>query len=278
MSVFIGFVIIYIYLSEYIDNYWKLASFVLVSIFVYLIYKERLDSFWTTKKSTYIIKKGYFVGFVLLTIVIDKVQSITFTSEPSINQKNVEKSFEKTPLSEALLTTGLTHPIIEEIVFRGLLYIAIVAIVSMISVKKKENVSIIMFSGLSLFLFGLMHVCFHGDYQHALPYAISGLLYALLYVITRSLVAPIICHIVNNSIGVVSYYLLNGSAIITLRIISIFIFILILMYIVWVLNFNRYLVKNKMKDNFNSMTRKEKSNYICKYIEDNAYINVENKV
>ena len=82
------------------------------------------------------------------------------------------------------LVTVIFGPIVEELLFRGV-------ILHRFAVKWGLTVSII----LSSFLFGILHADLIGSF-------IFGLMMAVIYIKTRTLWAPIICHILNNFIGV----------------------------------------------------------------------------
>lgn len=76
-------------------------------------------------------------------------------------------------------------PVVEEIIFRGI-------ILQRLAIKYNLNRAII----ISSFVFGILH----GD-DAGLGVFVGGLILAMLYVKTKSLVVPIVLHIMNNAIG-----------------------------------------------------------------------------
>ncbi|PTM56954.1 CPBP family intramembrane glutamic endopeptidase [Desmospora activa] len=86
-----------------------------------------------------------------------------------------------------LLIIGVVGPIAEEVVFRGLL---------MKLMWRKIGV------GLSILLSSVIFALFHADVAFFAPLLAMGLVMGILYAWFRSLWAPILFHIVNNSVSV----------------------------------------------------------------------------
>ena len=110
------------------------------------------------------------------------------------------------------ISNGIKAPIVEEILFRGLLFLTIVSLFYVLNGKSRGCIKIlamnITFVIVSTVIFGLMHGMNWGrlfaegiietDFRHTIPYLVAGLIYSLLYMVTKTLFAPIIAHMLNN--------------------------------------------------------------------------------
>lgn len=93
-----------------------------------------------------------------------------------------------------MILTALIAPILEEIVFRKIIFGAI---------YKRTNFFI---AGLiSALIFGFIH----GEPKHILVYASMGFVFAFLYVKTKRIIVPIIAHMAMNSLVVITQFSLT---------------------------------------------------------------------
>lgn len=90
-----------------------------------------------------------------------------------------------------VIIPAIIAPILEEIIFRKIIFGAF---------YKRTNFFIAAL--LSAFIFGIIH----GEPEHILVYASMGLVFAFLYVKTKSILTPIIVHMGMNSIAVISQF------------------------------------------------------------------------
>lgn len=121
----------------------------------------------------------------------------------SQNQIAVEKSVKEQGFLYSLFDGGIRAPIIEEVIFRGLLFIVVSAVIyKVFKGKANNNIKDIMviftFIGVSSILFGWLHVSKHNDYMHIFTYALFGLFLAVVYVLTKNLLWTIMLHMINN--------------------------------------------------------------------------------
>ncbi|UOQ91821.1 CPBP family intramembrane metalloprotease [Halobacillus shinanisalinarum] len=89
-------------------------------------------------------------------------------------------------------------PITEEIIFRKIIFG---------SIYKRSNFFVAVL--LSAFIFG----AFHFDFKHMLVYFAMGVVFAFLYVKTKSIITPIIAHMAMNSFVVITQFFVSEEEI-----------------------------------------------------------------
>lgn len=153
-----------------------------------LKYLNKVDLNWSTK----VLILG--LGSIAADIGSDIVRN-GMTENQKVLDEN-DRDFLTT-----LLGSGGQAPILEEIMFRGLIFLIIMSLTSYINKKLKKNIGfigILVFIIVSSSVFGLLHVVKFGDYEHTLTYAIPGLVYSIVFVLTRDIKIPILLHMLNN--------------------------------------------------------------------------------
>ncbi len=165
-------------------------------------YYAHLEKAWERFKVNFIenmklLAKYYFIAQALnivISLILEFGFGLTASSE---NQQVVETLLQKTPVLMAIVTT-IYAPIIEEIVFRGGLYLGI-----------KETVGEKAASIISALLFGAVHVIpqlSNGSFVevlYILPYAMLGYFMVKAVRETNSLFGGIIFHTLNNLIATI---------------------------------------------------------------------------
>ncbi|TFV14598.1 CPBP family intramembrane metalloprotease [Mammaliicoccus lentus] len=141
--------------------------------------------------------------FSLFMFAIDYIGVMLITSviEPSENDGKIN-TFEKA------VSHVLQAPIVEEVMFRGLVFLLLIHILNKMGVKFKG-----LFILLSTIPFAFAHVVkwcvlintmqIELDFSEVVPLLWSGLIFGLLYLITRSLLATISIHMMNNVIHMI---------------------------------------------------------------------------
>ncbi|MDE6475993.1 MAG: CPBP family intramembrane metalloprotease [Erysipelotrichaceae bacterium] len=158
----------------------------------YYLYKEEKGSFFPKlciclKNLLYI-----YVGNLILGGIVQWLSK----TEASANQESIAEAANVTPLL-IIFTTLIFAPIVEEIVFRGVIYRFL-----------RSRFNFMKASIISSLLFGFIHVylsLFTGDYNdlwYIFVYAIAGFLIAKTYEETHSLYGAIFLHFLNNAIGI----------------------------------------------------------------------------
>lgn len=142
---------------------------------------------------------NYKIVVLFLTyIMAESIKPYVRNGKPD-NQKSLDQA--DNDFIKTLIGSGFQAPIIEEIVFRGLLFLVIMTATSYLFNKKKNNhdvLGIAVFSILSTVVFGLVHVIAYGDYEHIMTYIVSGAAFTFAFVVTRDIKVPIILHMLNN--------------------------------------------------------------------------------
>jgi membrane protease YdiL (CAAX protease family) len=96
----------------------------------------------------------------------------------------------------AVLTVGLSGPILEECIYRALLI-----------GKIKSKIPLWLCVVMSSFLFACMHL--HGfgllDFLGILPLFAQGLIYGIVYAATGNIIIPMVMHIASNMTGIMLY-------------------------------------------------------------------------
>lgn len=132
---------------------------------------------------------GVFMAYatqIIASLIEVKVLGIKTSSQ---NTAAIMEFTRQIPLF-AILTT-IVAPVLEEIVFRKIIFG---------SLYKKTNFFIA--GVISAIIFGIVH----GEPKHLLIYASMGFVFAYLYIRTKTLLTPILVHIILNTITVIVQY------------------------------------------------------------------------
>lgn len=217
-------VILYLYLEFNSSKIWIGVIAIILSVMVYkvnkkLVSNEKFKIDYYMPNNSYKIKKVYLIWLAIFVYTIDSgiLKPIFRPKATPENQKHVNEYFETVDFAESVFNVGIASPIIEEIIFRGLLLIACTSLIHLLLIKTKHianrkiNIIIyIFFIIISTVTFGVAHVINDGDYQNIAPYMASGFLYALFYLITKTLWSSILVHMINNMLNVLNQgYKLN---------------------------------------------------------------------
>lgn len=189
--------LVFLFFSSVYEKVKQLTRIITSAIFIFLplymvihsgdILEDIGIKIKNLKKSLYLgLGGGIFIvilGFLFTLIFAKGNLSISNKLSQSI-------SLSKTNLFLSLFSTGLIVPIGEEVFFRGFVYNIF-----------KKRVGILLAFILSSLLFAL----WHGMSNLIVLYFFYGIIYIFLYESNRSLVAPIIAHVLNNLIAILNY-------------------------------------------------------------------------
>ena len=181
------------------------VSFAVAPIVAIILYVALLKLYKNSKSiaNKYLksrnVSWNYKIVVLFLTyIMAESIKPYVRNGKPD-NQKSLDQA--DNDFIKTLIGSGFQAPIIEEIVFRGLLFLVIMTATSYLFNKKKNNhdvLGIAVFSILSTVVFGLVHVIAYGDYEHIMTYIVSGAAFTFAFVVTRDIKVPIILHMLNN--------------------------------------------------------------------------------
>lgn len=171
----------------------NISTLVIIIVFA-LAYKAFFDKDYTVKdKKISIINKAVLVGlgmlgfstlwFLLTDLFLYKISFINNSLE---SFGEVSESYSENGLVSMFFDVALLGPIQEELLFRGLVY-------NLLKKVRGGAFPIIV----SSILFGI----WHGVLVQAVYTAIGGILLATLYERSKSIKAPMLSHIVNNTIS-----------------------------------------------------------------------------
>lgn len=177
--------------------YMTVASFALALVITLLLMKpdmELADTRDNTKAGQIIIWSiiGVFMAFFAQSIAVTIELNLFKTVPGSENTQGIMEIARLVPLF--VIIPAIIAPILEEIIFRKIIFG---------SLYKRMNFFIAAI--LSAFIFGIIHQ----EPEHILIYASMGLVFAFLYVKTRSILTPIIVHAAMNSITVFAQFNLD---------------------------------------------------------------------
>jgi membrane protease YdiL (CAAX protease family) len=156
-----------------------------------LLYKEKLKSFLNFKKTPIkLIVFSFFAGISMVfvsTNIINLLESIF----PRLTEDSLSELNDLININSWLMfiPVVLMAPIVEEILYRGILFRAF----------KKEGVKsvwVILMSGL---IFGIIHL----NFVQSTYAAVLGVIMALAYYWTKNILVPIIMHFGNNLLAVI---------------------------------------------------------------------------
>ncbi|MCE5090459.1 CPBP family intramembrane metalloprotease [Staphylococcus devriesei] len=171
-----------LFLAEKPQYYWIAILAVIIAFLLLYAFKLKLFNFsMLTKKQWLFI----LIAFVVVS-AIDFLY-LSFMPTPP-NQKDLDASFEHIPFYLQILTIGILGPIIEEVMFRGLLIKGVFRGAPIIG----GVVSVILFAGA------------HGptNISEWLIYGLSGVVLVIAYLKTKRLEVPIVIHALSNILSV----------------------------------------------------------------------------
>ncbi|MEB7678035.1 CPBP family intramembrane metalloprotease [Staphylococcus saprophyticus] len=134
-------------------------------------------------------------------LIHETLTNLLASNNKSCNQTNIEK--DEVSLYTSLLESGLSAPIIEEIMFRGVLFIIILTVSNYTFKRSKRNFDALGISVYFLFssiFFGYIHVAKCTDIENIGGYLASGIAFTLVFLMTRDIKIPIILHMLTNLI------------------------------------------------------------------------------
>lgn len=144
------------------------------------------------------------IYIVSIAIYIQTLISSKFSSDTA-NQRLNEKHDEGLSMDTILAGGSLTAPIIEEIIFRGVLFITILSASSYLQNKTKiqnDKLGLISFCIFSSLLFGFVHVAKAYDIENIWGYLVSGIILSLVFVFTRDIKIVIAIHMIGNTCSI----------------------------------------------------------------------------
>src|SRR5699024_2432170 len=212
-------ILLFVFTISVDNNNVLMVSGTIVAIFIYIcLYKmnNKISSYEQQPESYFLfprIKKQIILYFVILSYCIEQLFKYIYTTnfKAPHNQERANESAEKHTLLESIISSDIKAPVIEEIIFRGLLFLVVVVVSNLISNNANKRIVNIVFIITSVIIFGLFHcvswnelftnMVFTTEFEKAFLYIVPGIIYSLLYVSTQRLYIPILAHMLNNILG-----------------------------------------------------------------------------
>ena len=233
----------YIFLSTkfLVDNTQDITSnviLIMIVVVVYMIFvkyvkKQNLitPKYMKTENGNWLWK----LTLIFLGLLVNLCLDSNFNSNTE-NQKLVEKQNQHLDMYTQLVHESLNVGIIEEICFRGLIFIFIFTILNFFFNEKKYNhdwLSLGLFVLISSLAFGFAHVLRSEDWSHIWVYALSSFTFSLLRIFPKDIKTCMIYHVLTNAFTTFNHNHLS--------------FIEPMIYIILLIISVRYLVRNYRK-------------------------------
>lgn len=198
-------------------NLWLFGAIVstIVALLIYksfympIGYKVKLDN-----KSFIIV----LLGLIFLKSVGLLIWWLINFNQPQ-NQKEWENIWNKNQdsLHYYAIEGVIVAPVIEEVLFRGVLFFAAYMLIKELKNMKKwkfsnktnQYITATLFILVSSFLFSSMHLS--QSFLMSLPYLFFGITLAIIFVITKNLLITITIHVLNNSLSFFSFFQSNAK-------------------------------------------------------------------
>jgi uncharacterized protein len=169
---------------------WLLASFTIaLLIIIYILRKEMTNQRFSKKGTSFSISVIWAFSGIFLALfaqyaaaIIENLLGVKMGSE---NTKDILTIIEAFPL--AIIVTSIIGPILEEIVFRKIIFGTL---------HNRFNFFI------SALISSVIFAAAHMEFQHILLYSAMGFTFAFLYVKTKSIFVPIFAHVAMNTLVV----------------------------------------------------------------------------
>lgn len=213
LVIFVGIILfeLFMQLKFIADKYNKIyiyISVIAIIIFIYLKFSK-----WIINKN--IINKNYFKNkklrfkdnFVVMTFALIGLQFIpNFLPTQTENQKLIVKEEKDVDVITNLIGGSVTPAIIEEICFRGIIYLIILISSSfMINFNRKcKYLAITYFLIFSSLLFGYFHVAMSNDYKNMAVYIVNGIIFTIVFILTKNIWWTMAVHGIGNAFGILN--------------------------------------------------------------------------
>jgi uncharacterized protein len=169
---------------------WLLASFTIALLIIIFILRKEMNNRDFRKKggslgqSVIWAISGIFLALFAqyAAAIIENLLGVEMGSE---NTKDILTIIEAFPL--AIIVTSIIGPILEEIVFRKIIFG---------SLHKRYTFFI------SALISSVVFAAAHMEFQHILLYSAMGFTFAFLYVKTKTIIVPIFAHVAMNTLVV----------------------------------------------------------------------------
>ncbi|MBF0795186.1 CPBP family intramembrane glutamic endopeptidase [Mammaliicoccus lentus] len=217
----------YVVLIDYNENYVLLWSIVNISIVVciwLMYYKTTIYNRFAmeqrmNRKHLDAVQSVLFILIGVLCVFIKKdVWNLLTNYSTTFNDKNIEQN---AGLQVAdFISNAMVSPIIEEVVFRGyffiLAFVISIGIIKLINKKRTKPITnkITFRLAISIYIVGAIIFALCHGVQNVSEFALyfsSGLMYSVLFIITKRLYIVIAIHMLNNTMATMDMLYVDGN-------------------------------------------------------------------
>lgn len=228
VNLFVWIILIDMYaeLTDYDENYVLLWSIVNISIVVciwLMYYKTTIYNGFAmermNRKHLDAVQSVLFILIGVLCVFIKKdVWNLLTNYSTTFNDKNIEQN---AGLQVAdFISNAMVSPIIEEVVFRGyffiLAFVISKGIIKLINKKRTKPITnkITFRLAISIYIVGAIIFALCHGVQNVSEFALyfsSGLMYSVLFIITKRLYIVIAIHMLNNTMATMDMLYVDGN-------------------------------------------------------------------
>ncbi|WP_394882189.1 CPBP family intramembrane glutamic endopeptidase [Mammaliicoccus sciuri] len=207
-----------IYWLDSSKNVWHIGVMAALSVLIYYVntkaYQQAEVSLTNGRTyrrlKSYKVKKQYIFWIICSAILFEAMISGIFNlPKDTANEHRIDSAIKGMTVTDSIINIGVLSPIIEEIIFRGLFYMVCSGIVILVfnrffknaTKKHIDKTTGITFVVISSIVFGMLHVIRAGDFENLAPYVLSGIIYSVLYLTTKTIYIPLLLHMLGNTIS-----------------------------------------------------------------------------
>lgn len=186
---------------------WFTCVLIMLGLLIIMYAKSKLSNRRSFERQTRNTKKGDMVqSFILIVItfllmtIVKQLYILFFGHEEFANDELIKENIGM--LIPFFITSCIVSPIFEEIIFRGYAYMAISELTSVICNRFKiqhyeKRITLTAFFILPSVIFGVIHK--QGNIFSLLTYIFAGVMFSLLFILTKRIWVSIVAHFINNS-------------------------------------------------------------------------------
>ncbi|MDS3838000.1 CPBP family intramembrane glutamic endopeptidase [Staphylococcus hominis] len=194
------------FIADISKNLFINVAIILIVISIYGMFMKWVKSKDIINKKFFSSKKFSWKSNVsiIMLLYIFEISLSNYFPNHSENQNRIEEKESDMDLLTNIISVSVSPAVIEEICFRGIIYV-IIFISSSLLINLNRNykyIAITMFLIFSSVLFGFLHVAISYDFQNVGAYLVSGITFSIAYILTRDIKVSIVIHALGNLFGV----------------------------------------------------------------------------
>lgn len=194
------------FIADISKNLFINIAIIIIVISIYGIFMKWVKSKDIINKKFFSSKKlSWKSNVIIITFLyIFEIGLSSYFPNHSENQNRIEEKESNMDLLTNIISVSVSPAVIEEICFRGIIYV-IIFISSSLLINLNRNYKYIVITTFLIFssaLFGFLHVAISYDFQNVGAYLVSGITFSIAYILTRDIKVSIVIHALGNLFGV----------------------------------------------------------------------------